>query len=523
MKLKIFISFVLFTLFTVFLLRYIQQTENQAIEDFNAHSLLTVNATYNAVIDTYEVAAKKDFNFLISNTKALTLLHTLKNTKDMPKRNILRGELYRTLYKSYDVMKAMHVKQFHIQTDKGKSLLRMHLPYKSEDNLMDIRKSIRVANTEYRSVIGFEGGRIFSGFRYVYPIIDKDEHLGSVEFSISFEGIESKLAALLPKYKYQLLIVKEESADKAFNSFKSAYSVSALHNNYYVENPELSFITRDTLTNCQILSLSKRVKHSPSFDEKLAQHKDFTVNIIDGEKAYSVNFINVLNTSKVHAGYLVYFSEEDEIINIVNKYNQHKIVATLLVVMVFVLLLIITNQIAKLRYAKNKLQFINSSLYEAQKIAHFGSIEYHYLENSYYLSDEVYNIFGVNPQTFKPSFKTFLLHIHPDDVKKVYNSYKQSIKDKTIYTIQHRLIRDNGEVVFVEEHATHEFNEDGEIVKSIGTIYDITQQMMAYKNLERFIDLQNAIVILTDGIEFQFANKSFYNFFGFENLETFTK
>lgn len=522
MKLKVLSSFVIFVLFTFFLLQYIDETKTEAINDFKAHSLMSVKATYNAVIDTYEIAAKKDFNFLISNSKALKILHKLKNTEDMHKRNILRGELYRALYKSYDVMKEMHVKQFHIHSNRGKSLLRMHLPYRSEDSLMELRKSIRVANTEYKSIIGFEGGRIFSGFRYVYPIIDKNEHLGSVEFSISFEGIEAKLMQLLPMYSYELLIAKEESYNKTFNSFKSIHSVSAINKNYYVENPELS-TTKQHLENSQIVSLIKQVRQLPFFDDRLAQHKDFTLDIVDRGKAYTINFINILNTNSVHAGYLLYFSEEPEILDIINKYREYKIIACFLVLMVFILLLVVLNQIDKLRHTKDKLQSINKSLSEAQKIAHFGSVEYNHIEDRYYLSDEVYNIFGVYPTSFKPSYRAFFLHIHPDDRKKVQEVYTHSIKNRTVYTMQHRLIKDSGEIVFVEEYGSHEFNNEGKIIKSIGSIYDITKQMMAYKNLERFIDLQNAIVILTDGINFQFANKSFYNFFGFENLETFIK
>ena len=388
---------------------------------------------------------------------------------------------------------------------------------------MDIRTSIRIANIEHKSVIGFEGGRVLPGFRYVYPIIDRGEHLGSVEFSISFEGIEAKLAALLPMYKYQLLMVKNESYDKVFQRHRSFFTVSSVDDNYYVENPELSVITKQNMKNNTSSNMANRVKQSPGFHKKLKAHKDFTISIINNDKARTVNFINMKNTDNHHAGYIVYFSVEDEILNIVDDYNGYKIVAFIFVMTVLVLLIIITNQIEKLRRTKNKLQSINDSLYEAQKIAHFGTVEYNHVKDKYYLSDEVYKIFGVTPETFKPSYRTLLSHVHPDDVKMVHKVYTDSLKNKTYYESQHRIVKGDGGIFFVEEHGTHELNAEGKIIKSIGSIYDITQQMTAYKDLERFIDLQNAIVILTNGNSFQFANKSFYNFFGFENLEAFTK
>lgn len=42
-----------------------------------------------------------------------------------------------------------------------------------------------------------------------------------------------------------------------------------------------------------------------------------------------------------------------------------------------------------------------------------------------------------------------------------------------------------------------------------------------YQNLEKLIETQNNIVILTDGKEIKFANHKFFNFLGFKNLEKF--
>lgn len=521
MKIKIAIAFLFLSLFVFYLFRYIDNAKDQTIQELNEHSLLTVEATYNAVINTYEIAAKKDFNFFMNRSDVLNLLHSFKDAQTPQEQNILRGELYRHLYKDYDVMKKMHVRQFHLHTNDGKSLLRMHLPYENGDSLIDFRPSIRIVNQEHKSVIGFEGGRIFPGYRYVYPIMDKGEYLGSVEFSVAFEGIEEKLNTLLPNYIYQLIISKDESYNKVFSWHRRFFTPSRFGGDYYLENPELSNSTELYLNNELISRLIVLAKSSSNFNFNLAAHKDFSVPIIDADKGYAVNFITIKNTSNKAAGYVVCFSLENEIAQIAANYKKYKIFALLMSIIVFTLFFVIVIQIEKLRRSKNKLKSINHSLSEAQKIAHFGFIEYDHLKDRYYLSEEVYNIFGVNPKYFKPSYQVLLSHVHPDDVKKVHKAYTESIINKTIYITQHRLIQESGEVVFVEEHGNHEFNAEGEIVKSIGSIYDITQQMIAYENLERFIDLQTSIVILTDGIHFSFANKSFYHFFGFEDLAAF--
>ena len=45
----------------------------------------------------------------------------------------------------------------------------------------------------------------------------------------------------------------------------------------------------------------------------------------------------------------------------------------------------------------------------------------------------------------------------------------------------------------------------------------------AYDNLQKFIDTQDNVVFLTDGKELHFANKKFFEFVGFENLDEFKK
>ena len=46
---------------------------------------------------------------------------------------------------------------------------------------------------------------------------------------------------------------------------------------------------------------------------------------------------------------------------------------------------------------------------------------------------------------------------------------------------------------------------------------------MIHENLKKLIDLQNNIIILTDGTELNYANKQFFNFFKFTDLQNFKK
>ena len=62
------------------------------------------------------------------------------------------------------------MRQLHFHFKDGTSFLRMHRPNIYGDNLFGIRESIEYVNTRKEKFVGFEEGRIFNGYRYIYPL-----------------------------------------------------------------------------------------------------------------------------------------------------------------------------------------------------------------------------------------------------------------------------------------------------------------------------------------------------------------
>jgi diguanylate cyclase (GGDEF)-like protein/PAS domain S-box-containing protein len=520
MRLQIALSFLLVSIVTTLMINFLENSKDETINTLINQQLATSKATYNAVIDTYTIAAIKDFNSLMKNKKALNLLKQFKYA-DAQEQNIIRGKLYRLLYKDYAQMKKLYIRQFHFHTYDGKSLLRFHLPYESGDSLMKLRTSIRVANTQFKKVTGYEGGRIYPGYRYVFPIIYDKDHLGSVEFSISFEGIEKKLHELLPYNSYQQIMTKESSVDKVFPWHRRFVTPSPFSPNYYVENSELSKITHKSKSDPLMQKLISLAKSTKDLKEKLKQHRDFSLYFIDDDKSYTITFISYRDTDGKHAGYIVTYTNLNEILTISKKYDQYDFFILLSALFLFILIVIIIKQYEKARIFKEKIIATNQSLSEAQAIAHFGSWEIDLIHDKLFWSDEVYKIFKLDKKIDKLTNDIFLSFVHPDDREKLMKIYKESLKNRTKYSIRHRIITKDGEIRHIEEHAYHKYSHSGEPIKSIGTVYDVTDQVEAYLRLEKFVDLQRSIVILTDGYLFQFANRSFFDFFGYEDLESF--
>ena len=137
--------------------------------------------------------------------------------------------------------------------------------------------------------------------------------------------------------------------------------------------------------------------------------------------------------------------------------------------------------------AKNLLKRLEErkkTLKEAQKLSNIGHWELDLESNTLYWSDEVYRIFGLEPQEFDATYESFLEHIHPDDHDLVNNAYTNSVANKSSYHIGHRVLTKDNKLKYVEEKCIHKYDEDGNVIKSIGTVHDITQRVEYEKSFE---------------------------------------
>jgi PAS domain S-box-containing protein len=145
-----------------------------------------------------------------------------------------REELYNLIKHDYEeLVKLIHIRQLHFHTKESASFLRMHRPKKFGDSLVGIRESVEYVNKHQDPFYGFEEGRIFNGFRHVFPVYGSEEqHIGSVEISFdSLTFIESYLNSFGKKANF--LLRKDTVEEKVFDNEKSNYSQSAIDGFYY--------------------------------------------------------------------------------------------------------------------------------------------------------------------------------------------------------------------------------------------------------------------------------------------------
>lgn len=122
-------------------------------------------------------------------------------------------------------------------------------------------------------------------------------------------------------------------------------------------------------------------------------------------------------------------------------------------------------------------------LTEAQEIAKVGSWEWDIHGSQLIWSDEIYRIFGLEKENFDLAYDIYASHIHPDDKDRVEEKIRQAYENKESFALEHRIIRGDGEHRHVSCRG-RTISGNGESLKMIGTIQDITEQKEREKQLE---------------------------------------
>ncbi len=122
-------------------------------------------------------------------------------------------------------------------------------------------------------------------------------------------------------------------------------------------------------------------------------------------------------------------------------------------------------------------------LAEAQRMAQLGNWELDLANNKLAWSDEIYRIFEIDPAKFGASYEAFIDAIHPDDRELVNSAYTESVKNRTAYDIEHRLLMKDGRIKHVHERCETFYDDNGKPLRSVGTVQDITERKRTEEQL----------------------------------------
>jgi len=181
----------------------------------------------------------------------------------------------------------------------------------------------------------------------------------------------------------------------------------------------------------------------------------------------------------------------------------------------------VSDDITERKRIEDELKRSEANLVKAQQLALLGSWELNITLNELKWSTEVYRIFEIDPKAFEATYKAFINVIHPEDRELVNKAYTDSLESKVPYNIDHRLLMTDGRVKYVNERCETIYDNEGNPLKSIGTIQDITeikQAEMALSQANNIINRSPAVVFLlnhAEGWPVEFVSKNVETLMGY--------
>ena len=145
--------------------------------------------------------------------------------------------------------------------------------------------------------------------------------------------------------------------------------------------------------------------------------------------------------------------------------------------------------------AETELKRALTNLAEAQKVARLGTFEYLADTKTTTWSDEEFRIYGLDPSGPSPAYEVLLeKHIHPDDSALLAQVFSKAAETHSIYELEHRIIRPNGEIRWVYDRAHPYLDPNGKLIRFIGITLDITLQKTLEADLRAAIALRDEFI-----------------------------
>jgi len=275
----------------------------------------------------------REYAFTIDSIPEIsTVMHQLKFASESQKQ-IYRSELQQHLASFYERMENNGIHQFHFVDAEGDSFLRMHAPDVYGDNIYDVRNSFRLANKYKESVTGFEHGKIVSGYRSIFPLFYKDQHVGAYEISVQLDKFESDFKKL-SKTTEAHIILPPQTIEAVLPEYKDNYSSEDYLTDWLLEDPYRKYFLSKQSISPEFKGVLSSLTKTHNLESFLSGGLPYIQTLESKNHHYVVAFVPIMGLSNDLYGYVAIKSETNYIAGLQNAFWLQILLST-----VFLLLL----------------------------------------------------------------------------------------------------------------------------------------------------------------------------------------
>jgi len=176
------------------------------------------------------------YGLFLSSPQVCEIMDKARDS-DAAGQMILRRELYARMKGVFTALQEYDTRLLFFHLPNQVAFLRVHEPQKFGDSLTKARPSVVYAQKKKKKVMAYETGKVFDGFRTIYPLFYQGKFGGTVEIAYPFlalkrQAMHREEGALTMLVKRNTVTSKATKADLLKNYQDSLFGTE------YIENKE---------------------------------------------------------------------------------------------------------------------------------------------------------------------------------------------------------------------------------------------------------------------------------------------
>ncbi|MFY0666187.1 MAG: PAS domain-containing protein [Natronospirillum sp.] len=364
---------------------------------------------------------------------------------DNPYSSQLREQIRLELASYWDVLQASGVNMLYLYVSpRATAFLRMHRPYSFGDDVTAVRPMISAAFTTGLTQTGLEEGSASLNYRSALPVSADDNPSSPIVavLEVGHPALGTERGSDFDKVHFATLYHGATSSLGAADSWPASVQewLDERRQSPDVEGQQKVF---EEDSHAWLLTTV------PAYDYRGA--------------GVAVPYATYLALQEITSGYRSY---QVGLFKVFGRWVAIYVATSFLLGLVLWL---------TYRLAFAQQQVHEHEMTAVQRLAHLGHWELDLKTGHTVWSDVMYEIYGRDKQTFKPSLGTYAASLHPDDVEAVKQHGKEAEAGRD-FDIEHRIVLPDGTVRWVHEFARFNLDAHNVPVRMIGTTQDITER-----------------------------------------------